>query len=682
MMDILTQFSGPPDYTAGRELAQLLELAHDSIFVRDMEDRILYCNEGAVRQYGWPKGEAVGQVIHTLLRTQFAQPVAEIQAVLHVEGAWEGELVQRRRNGEAIVVASRWVLRRDERGRPVAVLEINNDITAHKQAQEDLRRMKEELEVRVQQRTWELAEANRALRAEIEQRRRAELAKGELAAIVRCSDDAIIGKSLDGVVTSWNAGAERLFGYTAAEIIGRPIAVLVPPERSNEIPRLLDQIRHGQRVAPYETVRRRKDGRRITVSLTLSPIRDPSGRIVGAAKIARDITEQKRAQEALREADRRKDEFLAMLAHELRNPLAPIRTAVEILKVRGPTDAHSHWARDVIDRQVGHLTRLVDDLLDVSRITRGKVQLLRQPLELAAAVARAVETSRPLIDGRGHQLIVSLPPEPVSLDGDLTRLAQVLANLLNNAAKYTPEGGRIELTVERNGQEAVLRVRDSGMGIPAEMLPKVFDLFTQGERALDRAQGGLGIGLTLVRSLVELHGGSVSALSEGPDRGSEFVVRLPLLQAQGPIPPPEHAALPELAPFPHSPSRRRILLVDDNRDAVETLTLFLQTAGHEVIPAADGPTALEIAQMFRPEVVLLDIGLPGMTGYDVARRLRREPGLEDVLLVALTGYGREEDRRRAAEAGFDHHLVKPADPALVEQLLARETPAAPAVERS
>jgi signal transduction histidine kinase/DNA-binding response OmpR family regulator len=376
--------------------------------------------------------------------------------------------------------------------------------------------------------------------------------------------------------------------------------------------------------------------------------------LAGRAAVALDNA---RLYRNIREADRRKNEFLAMLAHELRNPLAPIRNAVHLLRQPGAGREHLDWAGEVIDRQVRQLVRLVDDLLDVSRITRGSITLQPDWVSLAAVVGSAVETSRPLIDARKQTLTVTLPSEPVQLHADPARLAQVLANLLNNAAKYTPEGGRVTLTAERDGGDMVFRVRDTGMGIPAEMLTSIFDLFTQVERALDRAQGGLGIGLTLVRRLVEMHGGSVRASSEGADKGSEFVVRLPVggpAAANGSVP---HQGRPPSA----LASSHRILLVDDNVDGAASLAMLLRELGHEVEVAHDGAAALEAVGDFEPEVVLLDIGLPGMDGYEVARRLRRQPGLKDLPLVALTGYGQEEDRRRSREAGFDLHLVKPLD---------------------
>ncbi len=377
---------------------------------------------------------------------------------------------------------------------------------------------------------------------------------------------------------------------------------------------------------------------------------------------------------AVQEADRRKDEFLAMLAHELRNPLAPIRNATQVLRLVGPSESKLQQAREMIDRQVQHLTRLVDDLLDVSRITRGKITLHQAPVDLAAVVTRAAEMSRPLLEARSHELTLALPTEPVPVHGDAIRLLQVLANLLTNAAKYTPDGGHLRVAVARADGDAVVRVKDNGVGITAELLPRVFDLFTQGDRSLARSEGGLGIGLTLVKRLVELHGGTVEVHSDGPGKGSEFAVRLPLLKEQ--VRSMKDEKEEDLSSSPASPPSRRVLVVDDNLDAAESLAMLLKVEGHETRTAHDGPAALEAAEAFRPEVIFLDIGLPRMDGYEVARRLRAQPGSAGVLLVALTGYGQEEDRRRTEEAGFDAHLVKPADPEAVQELLTRgERPA-------
>ncbi len=383
--------------------------------------------------------------------------------------------------------------------------------------------------------------------------------------------------------------------------------------------------------------------------------------LVQLAQMAAVAVENTQLYQALRDADRRKDEFLAMLAHELRNPLAPMQSALTILDAQGSRSAEAVHLRAVISRQMSHMTRLVDDLLDVARITRGKVALKREPVELARVVTQAVETSRPLIDAKRHALLIDSAGGPIWLDADPVRLAQVISNLLSNAAKYTDDGGKIRLSAALEGDEAVIRVRDTGIGISPEMLPRVFELFTQASAGLARSAGGLGIGLTLVRKLVELHDGSVSVTSAGRGQGSEFVVRLP---AQ-PTPAIADAAPVEAA----SEGARRVLVVDDNLDALDTMSMLLEMFGHVVATAPDGVKAVEVAREFRPEVMFLDLGLPGRDGYEVARILREEFPKGTLWLVALTGYGQDEDRKRTRDAGFDQHLVKPVEPAALEAAL-------------
>lgn len=788
-----------------------------------------------------------------------------------------------------------------------------------------------------------------------------------LAAIVSSSDDAIISKTLDGIITSWNASAERLFGYTADEAIGQPMTLIIPPERRDEENEILQRIRSGRRVEHFETIRVAKDGRQVHVSLTISPVHDRQGRVIGASKVSRDISDRRRAaaeaqsaQQLLRlivdnapaliayidrdyryqlnnrayetwfgeayqnlagklvsdvlgaaaferlkphmdaalagqmvsyddqipyrnagtrwinanyipdiaedgsvkgfavlvhdvdahqraehaqrflvalhdatralndagevmlqivtmvglhfdaircaygevqadgeqllitrgytkdvptvaglhrldrfgagliaeiksgrtvriadirddgrtaepaalqtytameirsmicapiikggqlvavlvvadrkprpwlandaellaqvaertyfavesarastlltksnnelerlnaelsETDRRKDEFIAVLAHELRNPLAPIRNATHFLKLKGPPDAELQNARDIIDRQITHLVRLVDDLLDVSRITSGKISLQKERVSLTLIVTNAVEASRPLIESEQHQLTVTLPDEPLYLDADLTRMAQVLQNLLNNAAKYTPPGGKIGLHATFDGQQVTIRITDTGIGIPPEMLSHVFKLFTQVGRSIEWQTGGLGIGLTLVQRIVEMHGGRVDAHSDGLDKGSQFTVRLPAFVHS-------HDSAASIAPRSAEPiaTRLSILVVDDNVDAADTLAEILRAAGHGVQTEYDGIAAVDTARSDKPDVVLLDIGLPKLNGYDVARQIRSHDPHRPVL-VAVTGWGQDDDRRRSQEAGFHHHLVKPVDLLALERIL-------------
>ncbi len=508
--------------------------------------------------------------------------------------------------------------------------------------------------------------------------RLAEGARAHLASIVESSDDAIVSKTLDGLILSWNRAAERLFGYSADEAVGQPITLIIPSERVEEEAQILGKLRCGERVDHLETVRVAKTGRRIHVALTISPIRDAGGAIVGASKIARDITERKasegaqqrfigelkRAEEALREGDRRKDEFLAVLAHELRNPLAPIRYAVAMAKKEESTDAHRTQAQAIIERQVEHMGRLLDDLLDVSRITRGTLILRRGSIDLASAVAAAQESARPLIEARSHTLAVRLPQEPVRLVADPVRLAQILANLLVNAAKYTDAGGRIELEARREGEELTIEVRDNGIGICAQMMPRMFTLFAQASPALERSEGGLGIGLSLVRGLVELHGGRVCAYSEGAGQGSKFVVRLPVGN------PAAAEDGQEAGPAAHARSRPlRLLVADDNRDSAATCAALLEASGHAVSVAHTGREAFDLACRIEPDALLLDIGMPELNGYQLARRIRRTGWGRRALLIAITGWGQEQDKRRALAAGFDRHLTKPIDPNGLEALL-------------
>ncbi|MGZ5216015.1 MAG: hybrid sensor histidine kinase/response regulator [Caldimonas sp.] len=395
---------------------------------------------------------------------------------------------------------------------------------------------------------------------------------------------------------------------------------------------------------------------------------DARGVPVRTFGIALDITERKQAEQALQDADRKKDNFIATLAHELRNPLAPIRNAVSVLRQRGPLDPEVvSWCRDVIDRQVTQMSRLLEDLLDVSRMTRGQFALRRERLDIATVVEQAIEIAQPLIEDAGHALALTLPAEPIGIEGDLTRLAQVFSNLLINAAKYTQPGGRIGLTVEVQGREVVVTVTDSGIGIAAEQMPRIFEMFGQAASALDRSQGGLGIGLSLAKGFVELHGGRIGARSEGVGAGSEFFVRLPIAGSAG------RSATSGEAASDADPAARtgklRILIADDLRDSADSLALLLESMGHEVHIAYDGEQALQAIEALRPDVALLDLGMPKLSGFEVCRRIRALPWGSAMALVAQSGWGQDEDRRRTRAAGFDHHIVKPIDPLALDALL-------------
>ncbi len=492
--------------------------------------------------------------------------------------------------------------------------------------------------------------------------------------------DGIITIDEQGRVDSFNPAAEKLFGYSREEVLGRNVNILMPePYHGEHDAYLANYLRTGLAKiigSGREVVGQRKNGSTFPMELAVSEFRIGPRRFFTG--IVRDITERKELERQLRQrlddlaqADRQKNEFLAMLAHELRNPLAPMRNALYLLNSPKSDDAVQERARHIVDRQMQHLVRLVDDLLDVSRIVRGMVELRRQVFDLSQAAMRAAETAQPVIDGHGHSLVMKLPDDPLWVDGDIVRLSQVIANLLTNAAKYTDHAGHIWLGAARDGGEAVVRVRDSGIGIPPDMLPRVFDLFVQGDRSLARSQGGLGIGLTLAQRLVELHGGTVQAHSEGLGQGSEFVVRLPASDA--PRAGKERPARASTAST-SAARRKRVLVVDDNIDAVDSIVLILRGAGYEVSCAYDGPSVLSAAMDFRPDVVVLDIGLPGMNGYEVARQLRSQQQFRRTPLVAVTGYGQAADRLKAREAGFDAHLTKPVNPQQLQQFIAQPRP--------
>ncbi|MCE9658794.1 MAG: PAS domain-containing protein [Burkholderiales bacterium] len=413
----------------------------------------------------------------------------------------------------------------------------------------------------------------------------------------------------------------------------------------------------------------RADGRIAWISHRGHAEYDASGKPVRSFGVSLDVTERKLAEQTLQEADRMKDSFIATLAHELRNPLAPIRNAVQLLGRGEAADPQVVWCREVIDRQVTQMSRLLEDLLDVSRLTRGQFALRREPLAMPAVVEQALEIAQPRIEEYGHSLTIRLPETPVRVDGDLTRLAQVFSNLLINAAKYTHPGGRLVLAMQVLGDAVEVRVSDNGIGIAAEQLPHVFEMFAQGAAANDSSQGGLGIGLALAKGFVEMHGGSISAHSAGPGKGSEFVVRLPLAQAGAPDPAAAAATKRSAADSAASPARCRILVADDLHDSADSLALLLGAIGHDVRVAYDGEEALRVAGEFRPEIVLLDLGMPKLSGFEVCRRIRETSWGRTARLVAQSGWGQDEDRRRTAEAGFDHHLVKPIDPEALEDLL-------------
>lgn len=490
--------------------------------------------------------------------------------------------------------------------------------------------------------------------------------------LAELSPDAILIHS-DSRIIYVNQTLMKLLGAEGPEqILGKAIFDIVHADDHALVRARRQQVLSGEITPPIEERFLRLDGTVTPVEVTAAPYPDRSGR--GIQVIVRDISERKRLEDQLKaqnerlcEADRHKDEFLAMLAHELRNPLAPLLIAAQLLEQRGAEDpALVHWASGVIKHQGEQLSHLVSELLDVARVTQGKITLQKTPYDLREVIRHAVETSQPLIDEHGHTLMVALPSEPTLIEADPVRLEQVIGNLLNNAVKYTADGGRIDLILVRESETAVIRVKDNGFGISAAMLPKVFGLFTQDERTPDRAQGGLGIGLALVKSLVEMHGGGIEAHSDGLGHGSEFVVRLPLLMQDLSIADAPRPA----AARPTATSARRVLVVDDNSDVATSVAMLLKTMGHEAQVARSGREALNFVKTAPPDVVLLDIGMPDLDGYEVARRMRQDAGLARLKLIAMSGYGQDRDRKESERAGFDHHLVKPVDLQELEQILA------------
>jgi signal transduction histidine kinase len=537
--------------------------------------------------------------------------------------------------------------------------QLQREIVERERADEALREANQKLEIRVQDRTAEVMHAHRVLAAS-EERLRIALDAGRMgtweldASSNACHIDELQATLLGLPPDTRSVPVERLaaLSYPDDEAI---VQAAITEALATQVDDDADYAFEFRIVRPSDRAVRwlMVNGRTI-----ISP--DAPPRRIG---VSADITERKNAEEALQEADRRKNDFLATLAHELRNPMAPIRNAVELLRLKGGLQPDQNRAADVIDRQARALTRLVDDLLDISRITQNRLELRREPADLSSIVEAAVEASRHLIDGGRHELVVDVPPEPITLLADVTRIAQVISNLLNNAARYSDDRGRVRVNVKRDGAEAVVTVADSGIGIPFEMIGHVFEMFVQVDRQHERGRGGLGVGLALSKQIVEMHSGRITAHSDGPGRGSVFEVRLPVaVDAVA-------SATPTTSDG-HPTSRLRLLVVDDNRDAVDSLSVLLQLMGNDVRMAYDGVEAVHAAESFRPDVVLLDVGLPLRNGYEAARLIRSETWGGDMVIIALTGWGQEQDRRRSREAGFDHHLVKPVDPRLLMKLLA------------
>lgn len=606
--------------------ASLLDLANDAVFVWSRPEGIETWNLGAERLYGFRADEALGKMPGDLLKTELPCPRAEMEGQLERLGRWEGEIRHRTRSDKPVIVWSKLQSVHGGDGRTL-VLESNRDVTEIRRAMEHLAQE-----------------------------------KARLAVTLESIGDAVIATDEKRRVTVFNRVAERLCGASADAALGDGLDEVfrVVDEGTGQPADLLEPVfREGvARALAESVVLVAKDGRGRPIATSAAPIRDANGRVAGAVLVFRDQTAERQAERALqeavqslKEADRRKDEFLAVLSHELRNPLAPIHNALSVLRLAPPESDPAQRAQQVIERQVEHMTRLVDDLLDVSRLARGKIEFLRAPLDLGPLAGRVAEDHRSLFERKGVRLDLEVEGDPLPIEGDAVRLAQVIGNLLQNAAKFTPEGGRVVLETAREGHLATIRVRDTGIGLEPGFEERLFEPFVQGAQGLERSRGGLGLGLALVKALVEAHGGVVFAASEGPGRGLEVTARLPLAEA---------AAWTAPAPTTQvSAGKRRVLVIEDNVDGANSLRELLELEGHVAEVAYDGASGFQKARSFQPEVVLCDIGLPGMDGYAVARAVRAEPWSRGVVLVALTGYAQPKDREKAREAGFDAHVAKP-----------------------
>ena len=613
-------------------LRLIVESATDyAIFTLDIEGVIDGWNSGAERLFGYAEAEVVGQHERLLYTPEDA-----------AEKIPEREMKKAGAEGRA--VNERWHVRKDgsrfwgsglvqplrAEGRVVGFLKIMRDMTEARLADERLR--------------------------EAESRFRT----------LADNSPVLIWQTDGGGVTFVNRQYLDYFGQPVGAVAGMGWAKLLHPnDATGYTTAYLSAFTQHKRYE-YTCRFRRHDGEyRWLQNIGTPQFGGPGGSFVGFIGCSLDVTDSKLAAEALVEADRKKDEFLATLAHELRNPLAPLRNGLQIMKLAGGDAAAVEKSRSMMERQVGQMSHLIDDLMDLSRISRGKIALQKMRLKLAEAVQDAVDTARPLIEERGHELVVDVPPEPLYVDADRTRLSQILGNLLNNAAKYTDRGGRIRVAVERQGSDVVVAVEDNGVGIPAHLLTTVFDMFAQVDRSLEKSQGGLGIGLNIVKRLVEMHDGSIVAESDGHGAGSRFVVRLPVVLTVTTERPDDHNGVPKV-----KPARRRILVVDDNVDGADSLAEMLRIMGNETQTAHDGLEAVDVAAAFRPDVILMDIGMPRLNGYEACRRIRGEPWGRNVIIVAQTGWGQEDDKRKSQDAGFNFHMVKPVDPAALEKMLA------------
>jgi PAS domain S-box-containing protein len=602
-----------------------------AVFVLDPDGRIRSWNLGACLLKGYRADEIVGRhfsVFYTADAVKSGWPDHELK-VATAEGRFEDEGWRVRKDGSRFWANVVITALRDEEGKLVGFSKFTRDLTERKMHEEAIRQSEERFRLLVE----------------------------------GVQDYAIYMLDVEGHVSSWNYGAERIKGYAREEILGRHFSRFYT-EEDIKAGAPWEEIATAKRTGKVEREgwRLRKNGERFWARTVMTPLYDSQGNLRGYAKVTQDLTDRRHIQE-LETAARQVNEFIAVLAHELRNPLAPIRSAIQLMRTLPADNPAQQGLRDTIDRQSAQLTRIVEDMVDISRVTRGALAIDSAPIDIGQVVRRAVESSAPAIQTGRHALDVDLPKEPIVVKGDVLRLVQVLTNVLNNAARYTPEGGRIVVSARPEDGSAVVRVRDTGIGIPADMMGSIFNMFVQGRSPLQRVSGGLGIGLALARKIAELHGGTLEASSAGANEGSEFVLRLPLVQTQLVPEAAEEAAA-------RDPIAKRVLIVDDNADAAMTLDMLLRAMGHETRIEHDGMSALRAAPEFRPDVVLLDIGMPGMDGYEVARRLSVLKKQKHFRIIAVSGWGQEADRQRSSEAGFDLHLVKPVDANVLSRVVA------------
>ncbi len=602
-----------------------------ALFVLDPTGRIMTWNLGAQRIKGYAPEQIIGKhfsVFYTPDAVERGWPAEELRLATR-EGRFEDEGWRLRKDGSRFWANVVITALRDEGGKLLGFSKITRDVTDRKLHEEALRQAEERFGL---------------------------LVEGVV-------DYAIFMLDPDGVVTSWNAGAQRIKGYARDEIIGQHFSRFYVDEEieaGKPWEELATARREGR--AEDEGWRLKKSGERFWARVVVTPLHDATGHLRGYAKVTQDLTHRRHIQ-SLQDAAKDVNEFIATLAHELRNPLAPIRTAIEVMAKVPGSDPAQQAMRDTIERQSAQLARIVDDMIDIARVTRGAMSIEQAPVDMAEAVRRAVETAAPAVEAGRHRLDIELPPGPLIVNGDLHRLAQVLANLLNNAARYTPRAGQIAVRARQEDGWSVIQVSDNGRGIEPGMLERIFHMFVQGRAALEKIGAGLGVGLALARRIAEAHGGTLQAASEGENKGAQFTLRIPLLRS-----PPRAA---NAAQGPAKPMlAKRILVVDDNVDAAVTLALLLKSLGHETCVVHEGLQALRMAVEFRPDVVLLDIGMPGLDGYEVARRLRALNRERPLRIIAITGWGQEADRTRSREAGFDVHLVKPVDPTLLTSVIA------------